>query len=165
MDHNAVFDDLAHLKEHSVEVELPFLQYISEKFDRSYRIVPIVMGYQELGLAKNLAKSIRSVEEKLGRNCVVVASSDLTHYEDAGTAGYLDGKVMKSIEDMDIDSLINNIITYDITMCGYGPVITAIQYSKLINNHTSRVLNYSHSGMVSGDYDSVVGYTSAIIKK
>ncbi|RAP50942.1 MAG: AmmeMemoRadiSam system protein B, partial [Methanosphaera sp. rholeuAM74] len=118
-----------------------------------------------LELAKNLAVSIRSVEEKLGRDCIIVASSDLTHYEDADTAKYLDEKILKSVEDMDIDSLINNIVEYDITMCGYGPVITAIQYSKLLDNHTSHVLNYSHSGMVSGDYDSVVGYTSAIIKK
>ncbi|OED29745.1 MEMO1 family protein [Methanosphaera sp. WGK6] len=164
-DHNANINELAHIKEHSIEVEIPFLQYIANKQNKTFKIVPIIITRQEKEICTKLAKSIKVVSEKLNRQCIVIASTDLTHYEDNETAKIKDEKVLKTIEDMDINSLINEIKEYDITMCGYGPTITAIKYSQLRNANKSRILNYSNSGDAYGDYEEVVGYASAIIEK
>ena len=161
VEENACIDDNAHVREHSIEVEIPFIQYICE--DHDFKIVPIVISKQIPELCESLAGSIKKVSEKLGKKIVVLASSDLNHYEDSETSKFLDDKVMKSVGNMDTKQLVNDIVEYDITMCGYGPVITAICYAKLCNYDSCDVLNYSNSGDVSGDYDSVVGYMSAII--
>ncbi|MBR0472589.1 MAG: AmmeMemoRadiSam system protein B [Methanosphaera sp.] len=163
VDDNVVVDNAAHMREHSIEVELPFIQYICGS--HSFRIVPIVISRQVPELCENLARSLDKVMSKLGRKCVVVASTDLTHYEDVDTALFLDAKVMKSVESMCMDDMVNDIVDYDITMCGYGPVITAVTLAKLQDYDRSIVLNHSTSGDVSGDYDSVVGYMSAVIGK
>lgn len=162
---NITFSPEAHIREHSIEVELPFLQYISNIQKKSFKIVPIVITRQQKNFCVELAHSIYDVSKKLNRNIMVVASTDLTHYENATSAKNKDEKILKSIEDMDIDSLLNNINKYNIIMCGYGPTITAIIYSKLVNANRSIILDYSNSGEVYNDYESVVGYASAVIKK
>lgn len=161
VDRNVYIDNNAHVNEHSIEVELPFLQYICD--DNEFKIVPIVISRQIPELCEQLAESLKKVSDKLNRKCVVLASTDLTHYEDSETAKYLDSKVIKSVENMDMKQLVKDILEYDITMCGYGPVITAINYCKLSNANSSYVLKYSNSGEVNGDYENVVGYMSAII--
>lgn len=165
IDSNVTFSQIAHIKEHSIEVELPFLQYISKIKEDTFKLVPIVITQQEKDICIQLAKSIYEVSKKLNRDCIIIASTDLTHYEPSQIAKNKDERILKSIEDMDIESLINNINKYQISMCGYGPTITAISYSKLVNANTPLILNYSNSGDAFGDYESVVGYTSAIIKK
>lgn len=164
VDPNSIIDESAHIREHSIEVELPFLQYIASKKNVDFKIVPIIIKYQHPKICKQLAKSIHEVSKELNRNIKIIASTDLTHYEDADTAKFFDTKVMTAIDNMDSDDLFKQIVEYDITMCGYGPTITAIEYSKLSNAKNSYILNYSNSGDVSGDYESVVGYTSAMIK-
>lgn len=164
VDLNCSLDESAHIREHSIEVELPFIQYIARKKNQDFRIVPIIIKYQHPQLCKQLAKSIYEVKKQLDRNIIIIASTDLTHYEDSTTARFFDSKVMDTIENMDSDELFKQIVEYDITMCGYGPTITAIEYSKIENAKNSYILNYSNSGDVSGDYESVVGYTSAVIK-
>ena len=163
VDSNVYIDNNAHVNEHSIEVELPFIQYICE--GHSFKIVPIVISQQIPQLCEGLAKSLDDVIKKLKRRCVIIASTDLNHYDDQETTLYLDDKVIKSVESMDMKELVKDIIDYDITMCGYGPVITATAYSKLQDANTSIVLNHSTSGETSGDYNSVVGYMSAIITK
>lgn len=164
VDLNCSLDESAHIREHSIEVELPFIQYIARKKNQDFRIVPIIIKYQHPQLCKQLAKSIYEVKKQLNRNIIIIASTDLTHYEDSTTARFFDSKVMDTIENMDSDELFKQIVEYDITMCGYGPTITAIEYSKIEKAKNSYILNYSNSGDVSGDYESVVGYTSAVIK-
>ena len=164
VDLNSCLDESAHMREHSIEVELPFLQYIAKKKNTDFRIVPIIIKYQHPQLCKDLAKSIYKASKELGRKIVVIASTDLTHYEDSDTAKFYDTKVINAIENMDSNELFRQIVEYDITMCGYGPTITAMEYSKLAGAENSYVLKYSNSGDVSGDYDSVVGYASAMIK-
>lgn len=163
IDDNVVINDNAHIQEHSIEVEVPFIQYICS--NHPFKIVPIVISRQIPDLCKQLAHSLNMVIEKLQRNCIIVASTDLTHYEDVETANFLDDKVMKSVESMDTEQLFKDIVDYDITMCGYGPVITAITYAKLREDNKSIVLNHSTSGDVNRDYESVVGYMSALIGK
>ena len=162
-DSNVYIDNNAHVREHSIEVELPFIQYICE--DHDFKIVPIVISQQIPQLCEILAESLDKVIRKLNRKCVIIASTDLNHYDDEDTTRFLDEKVIKSVEDMDMKQLVKEIIDYDITMCGYGPVITAVTYSKLQNANTSIVLNHTTSCETSGDYDSVVGYMSSIIVK
>lgn len=164
-DKNCNINQIAHLREHAVEVELPFLQYIAGKQDTTFKIVPITVTQQKTDTCINLAGSIKQVAETLKRDCMIIASTDLTHYEGSDSARKKDMKVLKSIEDMNIEKLVNNINQYHITMCGYGPVITAISYAKLLNANSSTILNYSNSGDAFGDYESVVGYGSAIITK
>ena len=164
VDLNCTLDESAHIREHSIEVELPFLQYIAGKKNTDFKIVPIIIKYQHPQLCKDLARSIHEASKQLDRKIIIIASTDLTHYEDADTAKFYDSKVMKAIENMDSDDLFKQIVEYDITMCGYGPTITAMEYSKLIGAKNSYILKYSNSGDVSGDYDSVVGYTSAMIR-
>jgi AmmeMemoRadiSam system protein B len=161
VDSNVYIDNNAHVREHSIEVELPFLQYICE--DHDFKIVPIVISQQIPQLCEKLAESLDTVINKLNRNCVIIASTDLNHYDDQETTTFLDNKIIKSVESMDMNQMIKDIIDYDITMCGYGPVITAICYSKLQNANSSIVLNHTTSGDTSGDYDNVVGYMSSII--
>ena len=165
LDSNVTLDESAHIREHSIEVELPFLQYIAEFREESFKIVPIIIGRQELNLCENLARSIYEVKDKLERDCIVIASTDLTHYEDSQTAQYQDKKIINSIEELNSRQLIRDIIDYDITMCGYGPTITAMTFAQLQGAYDSRCLHYANSGDAFGDYESVVGYTSAIIKK
>ena len=163
VDSNVYVDNDAHVKEHSIEVEIPFLQYICGEHD--FKIVPIVISQQIPQLCESLAGSLNEVIRKLNRKCVIIASTDLNHYDDQETTIYLDDKIINSVESMDMKQMIKDIIDYDITMCGYGPVITATYYSKLQNANTSIVLKHTTSGETSGDYDSVVGYMSSIITK
>ncbi|RAP48473.1 MAG: AmmeMemoRadiSam system protein B [Methanosphaera sp. rholeuAM6] len=163
VDSNVYLDNDAHVKEHSIEVEIPFLQYICGEHD--FKIVPIVISQQIPQLCESLAGSLDEVIRKLNRKCVIIASTDLNHYDDQETTIYLDDKIINSVESMDMKQMIKDIIDYDITMCGYGPVITATYYSKLQNANTSIVLKHTTSGETSGDYDSVVGYMSSIITK
>lgn len=162
-DSNVYIDNSAHVNEHSIEVEIPFIQYICEGHD--FKIVPIVISQQIPQLCEQLAMSLNNVIKKLNRNCLIIASTDLNHYENQDTTLYLDEKIMKSVESMDMKQMVKDIIDYDITMCGYGPVITATYYSKLHYAQSSTVLKHSTSGDVSGDYDSVVGYMSGITTK
>lgn len=162
-DSNVYIDNSAHIREHSIEVEIPFIQHICENHD--FKIVPIVISQQIPQLCENLAKSLDDVIRKLNRNCIILASTDLNHYDDQETTMFLDNKIIKSVESMDMKRLVNDIIEYDITMCGYGPVITASSYCKLQDANRSIVLNHTTSGDAFGDYDSVVGYMSAIITK
>ena len=161
VDSNVYIDNNAHVREHSIEVELPFIQFICEGHD--FKIVPIVISQQIPQLCEKLAKSLDEVIKKLNRNCIIIASTDLNHYDDQETTTFLDNKIIKSVESMDMNQMVKDIIDYDITMCGYGPVITATFYSKLQNANTSIVLNHTTSGETSGDYNSVVGYMSGII--
>lgn len=163
IDSNVYVDNDAHANEHSIEVELPFIQYMCKEHD--FKIVPIVISQQIPELCENLAESLDKVIKKLNRKCVIIASTDLNHYDDYETTLYLDEKIIKSVESMDMNQMIKDIIDYDITMCGYGPVITATYYCKLQNANTSIVLNHTTSGETSGDYNSVVGYMSAVICK
>ena len=153
-------DFSAHLKEHSIEVQLPFLQYFSNDF----RIVPIVMGSQTIASANDLAKAIVETAEKLNKSYCVIASTDLSHFNTQERANKVDNFILEDIEDMDEFKLFEEIIQYNITMCGYGPVMTTMILSKMCGKNTSRILTYKTSGDVSGDLSSVVGYASGIFK-
>lgn len=153
-------DFAAHMREHSIEVQLPFLQYFSNDF----KIVPVVLGSQTISAANDLAAAILRAGEKLDKSYCVIASSDLSHFNIQERANKVDGFVLEDIENMDEFKLLEEIIQYNITMCGYGPVMTTMILSKMCGKNTSEILAYKTSGDISGDLSSVVGYASGIFK-
>ena len=146
----------AHRFEHSVEVEVPFLQYI----DPDARIVPIIMHHQDIDSAIRLGKRIREVCE--GHDVVVIASSDMSHYIPKDAAERLDMMLLDKVCALDIEGMYDVIARYDISACGYGPIaamITATRPSK------GTLLKHSDSwDSLAYMRDSVVGYASAIFE-
>ena len=150
----------AHIHEHSIEVQLPFLQYFSSDF----KIVPITMGTQNYVTSSDLANAIFEAGSKLGRSYCVIASTDLSHFNNQEKANKVDGFVLEDIEEMNEFKLFEEVVQYNITMCGYGPVMTTISLSKKLGKNACELLAYRTSGDVTGDFTSVVGYASGVFK-
>jgi len=147
----------AHLREHSLEVQLPFLQMTL----KDLKIVPIVMGDQSLENCKRLAEAIVKVVK--GRNVLLVASSDLSHFHTYEEAVRLDGVVLDDIEKFDPQSLASDLEARRCEACGGGPMITVMLAAHALGATKAKVLKYANSGDVTGDRSNVVGYVSAAI--
>jgi len=144
--------------EHSLEVQLPFLQTMLGKF----RLVAIVMGEQQMDICKALAESIAAACK--GRDDVlIVASSDLSHYHDYKTAASLDGRIVDLINQFDYDELYEELRKGKVEACGGGPIISLLMATKMMGADSASVVRYANSGDVSGDSSAVVGYLSALV--
>ncbi len=152
-------DKTAHYEEHSIEVQLPFLQYIFKDF----KIVPITLMYQVPEIAKDLSTSILKSAQKLSRDIVLLASSDMSHYERYEVAVAKDKLALSKILMLDPEGLYDTVINNNISMCGVGPVMTLLYYAKQLNASKAEVLKYATSGDVTGDKSQVVGYASVRI--
>ena len=148
-------DAEAHRGEHSIEVQLPFIQYLSPDFT----FVPICMGFQDYDAAASVGKTVRSAIK--GRDVVVIASTDFSHYVSKETARTKDGKALEAIKAMDPKRLYDVVRDEDITMCGYGPVMVTMLACQ---GGKATVLKYASSGDVQPMRD-VVGYASVVIEK
>lgn len=153
-------DFTAHVNEHSIEVQLPFLQYFSSDF----KIVPITMGVQTFATSNDLANAIFEAGNNLDKSYCVIASTDLSHFNNQEKANKVDGFVLEDIAEMNEFKLFEEVVQYNITMCGYGPVMTAISLSKMSGKDSCEILAYQTSGDVTGDLSSVVGYASGVFK-
>lgn len=153
-------DFSAHVHEHSIEVQLPFLQYFSSDF----KIVPITMGTQTFTTSNDLANAIFEAGNNLDKSYCVIASTDLSHFNNQEKANKVDGFVLEDIEEMNEFKLFEEVVQYNITMCGYGPVMTNISLSKRCGKKSCEILAYQTSGDVTGDFNSVVGYASGVFK-
>jgi len=156
-------DETAHRFEHSVEVQVPFLQYVLKDFD--FKIVPITMMLQSPGIARDLAKGIVSAADRLRRKIIVIASTDLTHYEPQREAERKDRLAIDAVLRLDIDELYDRVVGYGISMCGPGPTMTLMEYVRIRGGGTPRLLKYATSGDISGDYSAVVGYAAIAFYK
>ncbi len=154
-------DKLAHYEEHSIEVQIPFLQYLF----KDVSIVPISIMYQVPEISEDLATSIFKASSKLGRDTVVIASTDLTHYEPHERAVEKDKVVLDKIKSLDPVGLFDVVLRKNISMCGVAPVMTLLYYAKLSGSSGAEVLKYGTSGDVSGDKTLVVGYSAVRILK
>lgn len=154
-------DAAAHLREHSIEVQLPFLQY----FKKDVKIVPIVLSHAAGSVYKEIGAEIAEVLNGLGREVVILASSDMTHYEPEDQARGKDHSAVEAILSLDEDALLGRIAEQNITMCGYGPVAALISAAKAMGARRAELVRYQTSGEASGDYSSVVGYAGIIIHK
>ncbi len=152
-------DESAFIREHSVEVQLPFLQFIYHDFP----FVPICMGYQDLDTSRELGQAIYAASEN--KNIVIVASSDLTHQEPKESANKKDRYVLDAVRAMDEKQLQESVKEHHITTCGYGPISAALVCSKLKKANRAEVLTYYTSGDIVGDNSAVVGYASAKISR
>jgi AmmeMemoRadiSam system protein B len=149
-------DETAHLREHSIEVQIPFLQ----KRFQGFKILPICMGLQDEQTALEVGQELSRAMQKHNRSCVVIASSDFTHYEPQETARKVDAKLMEAILNMDVPELYNRVYRYDATACGYGPIAATITATAAMGAKAGQLLAYATSGDVSGDYSQVVGYAA-----
>jgi AmmeMemoRadiSam system protein B len=153
-------DETAHAYEHSIEVELPLIQEIA-KADFSF--VPIVLASAEKLVYKDIANAIAISCEKQAKKVMVIASSDMTHYESQKSANSKDKEAIKAILKLDEEELLEKIESLGISMCGYIPAVVAISAAKLLGAKKARLIAYQTSGDVTGDYESVVGYAGIII--
>jgi len=145
----------AHGREHSLEMQLPFLKRVLP----AAQIVPIVMGYQRRETAYAVGDAIAAAVS--GRKAVLVASTDLSHYHNAPTAGRLDRKVIQHVERFDADGLMSLLETCPEHACGGGPTVSVMRAARALGAPDARVLKYGDSSDVSGDKDAVVGYLAA----
>jgi AmmeMemoRadiSam system protein B len=153
-------DDLAHRFEHSIEVQLPFLQYL---YGSEFKFVPICFQMQDLSSAVEVGNAL--VEVLASKNAVVIASSDMTHYEPRANAEAKDLAALKAVEAMDEKLFYSIIRTRNVTACGYGPIAAVITVAKGLGAKEARLLCYKSSGDVTGDYSNVVGYAAVSFKK
>ena len=145
-----------HRQEHAIEVQLPFLQTVLSDF----KIVPIVMGDQSKLFVDELAKQIADVSNG---DTVIVASSDMSHYYSKQKADELDSIVEKSVNNFEYDKLQDYLDKRVCEACGGGPIVSMMKAAYLLNRKNSFVLNRSDSGDVTGDFNEVVGYLSAVV--
>ena len=148
------FDTSAHVMEHSLEVQIPFLQFL---YGDSFKIVPIVFKDQSPTVARDLSRAI-SRYLSFNHSTLVIASTDLNHYEDQETTLKKDSAIVKAIESGNPMLLYSTVYDLDVSMCGVGPVATLM----MIQLGKPKVLKHATSGDVSGDYLEVVGYLSVI---
>lgn len=151
-------DETAHLHEHSIEVQIPFLQ----KRFQGFKILPICMGLQDEQTAVEVGQELSLAVQKINRRCIVIASSDFTHYQPQETARKVDAKLLEAILNMDVPELYDRVYRYDATACGYGPIAAVITATSAMGAKAGKLLAYATSGDVSGDYSQVVGYGAIV---
>ncbi len=148
--------DDAHAREHSIEVQLPFLQYI---FQDPFEFIPIALLNQSLDSSIMLGESISRICEN--EDVVIIASSDLTHFESHENATNQDTQVLQAVEEMDIKKMYDLKYGLNISMCGHGPIAATIESSIRMKRTKAKILKYATSGDSSGDKRQVVGYGAA----
>jgi AmmeMemoRadiSam system protein B len=159
------YDVISHEHEHSIEVQLPFLQY---RFGNEFKFVPInILGeYPDeslLDACKAVGKSIANVVKKQKDGWIILASSDFSHYVPQKKIKGMDLPAINAIKKLDEEKFFDNINEKDASICGFGAIATAIAAAKELKAKKTELLKYATSGDVSGDTSSVVGYASIII--
>lgn len=153
-------DEAAHSYEHSIEVQLPFLQYL---YGGGFKIVPICFLMQDLNSAREVGEALAKIAAQ--RNAVIIASSDMTHYEPQEKAQSKDLKALEAVRAMDEARFYSIIESQRVTACGYGPIAALVTAAKSLGVKEAKLLCYKTSGDVIGDYSGVVGYAAVCFKK
>ena len=153
-------EEEAHREEHSIEVQLPFLQFI---YPRRFQFVPICMMLQDLETSIEVGEAVAKAAAKHG--AIVIASSDWTHYEPQERATAKDKQAIQAALEMDEEEFQRTIEEQMVSACGYGPVTALIHATKILGATNARLLSYQTSGDVTGDKKSVVGYAAATFEK
>ena len=153
-------DELAHRYEHSIEVQLPFLQFL---YGKKFKIVPICFQLQDYDSAIEVGMAL--TEALAATNTVVIASSDMTHYEPAKAASTKDHAALKAVTDMDAKRFYETVETQNITACGFMPITSLITYANGVGAKEAKILSYHNSGDITGDHSNVVGYAAVSFNK
>jgi AmmeMemoRadiSam system protein B len=153
-------DEMAHLREHSIEVQLPFLYY---RGDHDLTFVPIALSMLEKDECRLLGKALADIISELKEDTLLVSSSDMTHYESHQSAKEKDSEAIARILDLDPDGLLDVVQGRRISMCGIIPTAVMLYAALSLGARGASLVRYSTSGDVSGDYEQVVGYAGIIV--
>ena len=153
-------DDYAHSRDHCLEVQLPFLQYVKQDF----KIVPVVLVSQNRDIALDLGNAISQTIMEMDAldSTLLLASSDFTHYEPNSEAHKKDGELIKPILSLDVNRFYTILERMNISACGYGAIATMMVAAKNLGATRGELLKYATSGDVTGDVSAVVGYSSIV---
>jgi AmmeMemoRadiSam system protein B len=152
-------DHAAHDQEHAVEVELPFLQL--RRAD--VRIVPLLLAWDAWEGCRGLGEALAALARRWPDRVLLLASSDLNHYEPAATSERKDWRALDAMAALDGAELLARCRGEGISMCGRAPAATVLAAARLLGAARADVVHYSHSGLVTGDDDAVVGYGGVLI--
>jgi len=153
-------DERSGINEHSIEVQIPFLQYINP----NVRILPILIsGYSYRDIELGGLELARLIEENNKDDILIIASTDMSHYISAELAKVKDGLAIEKIENLESEELLSTVIDNKISMCGVLPVTMALVAAKALNATQTQIIDYTNSGVKSGDYNQVVGYLGMTI--
>lgn len=154
-------DDVeAHRFEHALEVQLPFMQHLGGS---SVRFAPITIGTSNLQRLQALGRAIGDVIQKIAPATLIIASSDMNHYESDAVTRVKDRKAIDQVLAMDPEGLYNVVKRENISMCGYGPAVSMLTAAKMLGATKADLVKYATSGDVSLDFDHVVGYAGIIV--
>jgi MEMO1 family protein len=152
-------DPAAHAREHCIEVQVPFIQY----FSPAAKIVPVLLRADNYEICQDIANAVFQAVNKSGRSTLIVASTDMTHYESHEYAKRQDQAAIDEMLEMDAKGLISVVIQRGITMCGAFPTAAALLAAKKLGAKKTELVKYATSGDVSGDNERVVGYAGLIV--
>lgn len=153
-------DDFSHIRDHCLEVQLPFLQCIRK--EDTFRIVPIIMNLQDIETAKDVGRTIAQAITSANTKGLLIASSDFTHYEPNEEAHRKDLELIDTILSLDVSSFYAVLERLDISACGYGAIASIMIAVKELGASKAELLRYATSGDTTGDKSSVVGYASIV---
>jgi AmmeMemoRadiSam system protein B len=153
-------DSDAHRAEHAAEVQLPFLQ--TRRPDCTF--VPIAVGTGKYQLLETLGEAIAEAVKGLGEPVLLIASSDMNHYENDTVTRHKDFKAIERILVMDPRGLFDVVMNEDISMCGFGPAVAMLNAARRLGATETKLIEYATSGDVSGDRERVVGYAGIIVE-
>jgi AmmeMemoRadiSam system protein B len=152
-------DREAHQREHAIEVQLPFLQALVKEFS----FVPITVGTSHFEALDALGRAIALAVQNANGNVLVIASSDMNHYESDEVTRIKDRRALDPILALDPKGLWKVVTLQNITMCGFGPAVAMLTASKLLGATKAELIKYATSGDISGDRDAVVGYAGIAV--
>jgi MEMO1 family protein len=147
-------DAAAHSREHCLEVQIPFIQGLRAEFSFS----AICIGTAQYSVLESLGHGMAKVIKSSDRPVLLLASSDMTHYESADAAAVQDRFAIDRILAIDPEGLYRTVIEKDISMCGFAPTVAVLVACRDLGAVSGRLIDYSNSGVASGDYDRVVAY-------
>jgi AmmeMemoRadiSam system protein B len=145
--------------EHALEVQLPFLQMLK----RNFSFVPITVGTSRFDTLAALGQAMARVISNQKERVMIIASSDMNHYESDSTTRIKDRKAIDRVLALDPAGLYNVVTKEHITMCGYGPAVAMLTASTSLGAKAAELIRYATSGDVSGDRDAVVGYAGIAV--
>jgi len=158
--HQAGEDSAAHRSEHAIEVQLPFLQMRNPHL----RFLPIAVGTSDYETLRALGEALGNVIASQSGKVLIVASSDMNHYEPDAVTRVKDRKAIERVLDLDPRGLWDVVMNEDVSMCGFGPAIAMLTAAKRLGATSATLMKYATSGDVSGDRDAVVGYAGIVVQ-
>ena len=151
-------DESAHRYEHAIEVQLPFLRARREQMS----ITPLIVGTDRMETLRNLGECVARVLGSLKDEVLLVISSDMTHYEPAESARRKDHLAVAAMEALSPEDLLRVVRDERVSMCGFAPAVAGLVAARQLGARSGRLVRYAHSGEITKDDESVVGYAGMV---